>query len=135
MLVVGRRLQPKEVAGDFENFVDLTSEFREPAALRRLVAYRSFPILDASAPSPEALREVLESLRPGRTFVHCAQGHGRTGLFAAALLIHSHRAKSPEEAVQMLQRVRPGIMLNAAQRACLERFAEMLGVGWKTKTR
>jgi protein-tyrosine phosphatase len=125
-------LQPHEIAGDFENFVDLTSEFQEPATLRRLAAYRSFPILDASAPEPETLREVLDSLRPGKTFVHCAQGHGRTGLFAAALLLHSKKANSPEEAVRMLQRARPGIVLNASQKACLERFAEMLDIGAQT---
>src|SRR5205809_1011561 len=85
-LVVGRRLLAYEREDEFDNFVDLTAEFPEPFPIRSSPSYRSFPILDGSAPSPEALRVAVTSLRPGRTFIHCAQGHGRTGLFALAVL-------------------------------------------------
>jgi hypothetical protein len=122
-LAVGRRLLPPELAGPFDNYVDLTAEFAEPAAIRRLAAYRCFPILDGSAPDPEALREAVGRLRPGRTLVHCAQGHGRTGLFALAVLLQSGAAPSAEEGLRMLRAVRPGIHLNRTQRECIETFA------------
>src|SRR4030095_7030576 len=96
-LVIGRRLLSSEMKGDFENYIDLTAEFVEPAAIRRRDGYRSFPILDGSAPSPEALEAALSGLRSGRTFVHCAQGHGRTGLFAVALLLRSGAVRTIEE--------------------------------------
>ncbi|MHA3774767.1 phosphatase [Verrucomicrobiota bacterium sgz303538] len=88
-LVVGRRLLAHEYPGQFTNYIDLTAEFEEPRSVRQADGYLAFPILDASAPSPEALREVVARLRPGRTFVHCAQGHGRTGLFAMAVMLSS----------------------------------------------
>ena len=71
-LVVGRRLLPSEFDGEFNNYVDLAAEFWEPAIIRESASYRSFPILDGAAPAPEALREAINTLRPGRTFIHCA---------------------------------------------------------------
>lgn len=117
-LVVGRRLLPSEVQGEFDNYIDLTAELPEPVAIRRGSSYRCFPILDGAAPSPESLREAVRSLRPGRTFIHCAQGHGRTGLFALAVLLESGQAQTVEEGLGMLRAVRPGIRLSEKQRQC-----------------
>jgi hypothetical protein len=124
-LVVGRRLLPKEVPGEFTNYIDLTAEFAEPHRIRSVAGYRSFPILDGSVPDPAALREFLDQLRPGKTFIHCAQGHGRTGLFAIAHLLHSGAARTVEEALNQLRSVRPGIRINSLQRRCLEEFTEI----------
>jgi hypothetical protein len=128
-LVVGRRLLPSELdrgqmGGDFDNYVDLTAEFAEPAAIRRTSAYVSFPVLDGAAPLPEALRAAVGSLRPGRTFVHCAQGHGRTGLFALAILLARGSVGSVEEGLRILAAARPGIRLNAKQINCIREFAK-----------
>ena len=123
-LVVGRRLLPSEVQGDFDNYIDLTAELAEPAAIRRGSSYRCVPILDGAAPSPEVLREAVRSLRPGRTFIHCAQGHGRTGLFALAVLLESGSARNVEEGLQRLAAVRPGIRLSEQQIQCVRRYAE-----------
>jgi hypothetical protein len=76
-LVVGRRLLAGELNEEFANCIDLTAEFAEPEAIRRSVAYLSFPILDGSAPDPKALRDFLDRLRPGKTFVHYACGRRR----------------------------------------------------------
>jgi hypothetical protein len=122
-LIVGRRLLPAELDGEFANYVDLTSEFPEPPAIRRGSGYLCFPILDGSAPDPRALRETIQRLRPGKTFIHCAQGHGRTGLFSLALLLHSGQARTINEGLEKLKAVRPGIGLSAIQRKCIEQFA------------
>ena len=122
-LVVGRRLLPGELEGDFANYVDLTAEFVAPAAIRRSAAYQCVPILDGSAPDPRVLREAVRRLRGGRTFIHCAQGHGRTGLFAAAVLLNSGAARTVNDALQRLQSVRPRIALSRVQRRCIEEFA------------
>lgn len=119
-LVIGRRLLSFEVEGEFDNFVDLTAEFSEPSCIRRAPSYCSFPILDGGAPTPEALRAVVTSLRPGRTFVHCAQGHGRTGLFALALLLSSGVVRSVDDGLRMLTAVRPAVRLNRAQLGCIQ---------------
>ena len=125
-LVIGRRLLAGELHEPFVNYVDLTAEFSEPIAIRRRASYRSFPILDAAAPSPEALHAVVNGLPPGRTFVHCAQGYGRTGLFALALLLKSGAAESIEEGLQILTTARPGVCLSPAQRRCIENFVALL---------
>jgi hypothetical protein len=122
-LLVGRRLLPGELDGNFANYIDLTAEFSEPAAIRRSVAYQCFPILDGSAPDPKALHEFVGRLRPGKTFIHCAQGHGRTGLFALAILLKSGAARTVSEGLENLKTVRPGIALTAIQLRCIETFA------------
>ncbi len=122
-LAVGRRLLASEVHGNFDNYIDLTAEFVEPAAIRRSPGYRCFPILDDSAPTPEALRQSIEGLRPGRTFVHCALGHGRSGLYALALLLSSGAARTIEDGLSMLKKVRPGVRLNQEQWRCIREYA------------
>ncbi len=128
-LVVGRRLLPSECREKFDNFVDLTAEFSEPAAIRTSQAYLSFPILDGGAPTPESLRSAVSSLRPGRTFVHCAQGHGRTGLFALAVLLSSGTALTVEEGLQMLSAARPAIRLSPEQHRCIRSYARDMTEG------
>ena len=123
-LVVGRRLLPAEVPGTFDNYVDLTAEFPEPPAIRRSAAYLCFPILDGAALDPKVLHDAVSGLRPGRTFIHCAQGHGRTALFALAVLLKSKAARTVPEGLAMLTNARPGISLSRAQQRCIEGFAE-----------
>jgi protein-tyrosine phosphatase len=125
-LVIGRRLAASEVAGKFDNYVDLTAEFAEPAAIRRGPCYRSFPILDGGAPTPDALARALDSLKPGSTFVHCAQGHGRAALFGLAYLLKSGQARTVDEGFRILRQARPAVCLSRPQRACIEAFAQQL---------
>jgi len=122
-LVVGRRLLASELKEPFDNYVDLTAEFVEPVKIRSAPGYVCFPILDGSAPAPEALREAVLKLRPGKTFIHCAQGHGRTGLFATAVLLATGKAPTVDEGLAILQAVRPRIHLSAVQQKCIEQFA------------
>ena len=123
-LVVGRRLLPFEVQGEFASYVDLTAEFTEPTAIRESVSYYSFPILDGSSPTPDALRQAVMSLRPGRIYIHCAQGHGRTALFAAAVLLRFGVTHSAEDALRMLKALRPGIRLSKKQDRCINAYVE-----------
>ena len=125
-LVIGRRLLALELKEEYVNYIDLTAEFQEPAAIRRQAGYFCFPILDASAPAPEAMRLAIDQLRPGKTYVHCAQGYGRTGLFALAMLLSSRTVKDIAEGLQMLKKLRPGIRLNAVQLRCIEAYAHTL---------
>lgn len=129
-LVVGRRLLPSELEKKFDNYVDLTAEFSEPTAIRSSAAYRCFPILDGAAPAPHALRQAVSCLRPGRTFIHCAQGHGRTGLFALAVLLASGVISNVDEGLRILTAARPAIRLNEEQRKCIQAFAKQLSV-WR----
>jgi hypothetical protein len=115
-LEVGRRLTEEEPLPEFENCVDLTAEFQESAHVRSAPGYVSFPVLDAGIPDPSALKRLISDLKPGRTFVHCAQGHGRTGLVALTILLTSKAVDSIDEGMRILKTARPGISLNCAQR-------------------
>jgi hypothetical protein len=128
-LTVGRRLLPHENPGGFDNYIDLTAEFSEPRILRETRGYVAFPILDASAPSLEHLKAAVDRLRLGRTFIHCAQGHGRTGLFALAYLLSTGSARTVEEGMSLLTKARPAIRLNRAQMTCVQMFARRLSAG------
>ncbi|MES2706982.1 MAG: tyrosine-protein phosphatase [Verrucomicrobiota bacterium] len=116
-LSVGRRLLASEIPSDVELIVDLTAEFPEPAGVREGRDYRLFPMLDATAPDADRLREFIASLPDAPTFIHCAQGHGRTGLFAMVFLVHRGVCASLPEAETLLTAARPGIRLNGEQRA------------------
>ncbi len=119
-LVLGRRLRPNEVPSDFENYIDLTTEMEDAAAIRNSKNYICLPILDAGVPCHHALQAAISKMKPGTTYVHCAQGHGRSGLFALALLVESRAIKSFDEGMALLHARRPGIQLNKAQKKFIE---------------
>ena len=128
-LIVSRRLRPRELPQNVAALIDLTSEFVDPASIRSLPGYRCIPILDANALTPERLAECVRGLpRPaeGRIIVHCANGHGRTGLCAAAWMICHGTAKTPAEAIERLQSKRPGIHLRPCQQESLEAASRIL---------
>lgn len=133
-LFVGRRLLGSEVFEGPGTVVDLTCEFFEPEVLVQGRKWVLVPTLDASVPEREVVLRALGEVvgEEGPVYVHCAQGHGRTGLFAAMLLGARGEAKSADEALEVLKAVRPGIRLNRKQRAFL---GDVWGVclGMRTK--
>lgn len=127
-LILGRRLLANELPPNIVNYVDLTAEFEDPLDIRQSTNYISLPILDASVPSPQGLISALSRLRSGNTYVHCAQGHGRTSLFALALLSTQGSVRSFEDGFSLLKEVRPGIGLNNAQETFIRKFISEHGV-------
>ena len=98
---------------------DLTAELPKTAAA---ASYLCVPILDAGvADAPSVVRAINSVSSAQRIFIHCAQGHGRTALFAACVLIH--RGYSARAAIDAVLAARPGARMNAVQRAFVERFA------------
>jgi len=119
-LLIGRRLLSHELPAGVDHVVDLTCEFNEPRRLRE-GSYRSLPILDGEDVQCETLRRWADDVArlPGTVYIHCAQGHGRTGMFAAAVLVCSGEAATPDEALNRITNVRPGVRLSPAQRQAL----------------
>ena len=115
-IFVGRRLLDAEFPDDINHVVDLTCEFVEPASLRNS-DYHCFPILDHSIPGREEFERWIEEVSnfDGPVFIHCAEGHGRTGLFAAALLKAKGHSETAEEALAFIQEIRPLVRLNRGQ--------------------
>jgi hypothetical protein len=127
-LIIGRRLLGHELPGDIRRIIDLTAEFPEPLALRGHPGYRCFPMLDASTPDPDQLLSLVEEISrgTGKLFIHCAQGHGRTGLLTACLLMASAKASDTDESLELIQRVRPLARVSSFQRAFLRQIEPKL---------
>ena len=89
-LIIGRRLLSRELPESVDHVVDLTSEFDEPGRLRNC-EYHSFQILDGFVPTEDQLQHWANKVAAmqGTVYIHCAEGHGRTGLVAAAVLIET----------------------------------------------
>lgn len=127
-VLIGRRLLSSELPAEIRTVVDLTSEFPEPTALRKVQNYISAPMLDAEGPSCASLAELAARIAEAETpiYIHCAQGHGRTGLVAAAVLIVRGISSSSESAIQFVRTVRPSVDLNAKQRQILQRSLQLI---------
>ena len=119
-IFIGRRLLSRELPDDIDRVIDLTCEFNEPRTLRWR-SYHSFQILDGLAPSPEQLRQWVERVAglSGNIYIHCAEGRGRTGLFAAALLLHIGHSPTAHDALQFIKSKRPHVRLGKHQLAVL----------------
>lgn len=129
-LTIGRRLIRQELPAGITAILDMTAEFPEPASVRRGTRYLCLPTLDASAPSPDALLATIHGIKPEEhVFIHCAQGHGRTGLAAIALLLHRGVVGEIEEGLVLLRNIRPGIRLSSVQRSCWEKCLAQLRSG------
>ena len=122
---------PAEIADHPDAVVlDLTAEFRDPAAARSHPGYRCVPVLDAAAPDPADLSTIVAALPPPggpAALVHCANGRGRTGLVAAAYLLKHGLADDPDDAVRVLNTARPAVRLLPRQQAVLAAFAAVTG--------
>lgn len=127
-LVIGRRLLGHEYPPGTASVVDLTCELAAVLPEDDVVTYLSVPILDAGWPEPARLLATVRTIRdlPRPIYLHCAQGHGRTALVAAAILLAEGDAKTAEEALGRVRAVRPGVRVNGGQRRVLEQLAGLL---------
>jgi hypothetical protein len=102
--------------------VDLIAEWPARRGIAEGREYRSLPILDGCAPSDrERFIKLVDEVAHNRgiSYVHCAMGHGRSGLFAAAVLFRRGFVASAEDAVAAIQSKRPGVRLNRSQMSFL----------------
>lgn len=81
------------------------------------------PMLDLVAPGAGQLRAVandIEAMRQnGEVLVCCALGYSRSAAVVAAWLLHSGRAATVDEAIAILRKARPAIVLRDRHRRAL----------------
>ena len=118
---IGRRAFAHELPANVRTVVDLTAEFAEPAAVCTGRQYLCFPLLDAHAPQQAELRSIVAALldAPSPIYVHCALGHGRSGMITSALLRARGIVENVSEAEQLILEKRPEARMNARQRKAL----------------
>jgi protein-tyrosine phosphatase len=128
-LWIGRKLNDAEAAEAVRRGVtavlDLTVEFSEAAPFLA-VNYRHLPILDLTAPSVEqllsAVKFIEERAADGIVYVHCKVGYSRTAAVVGAYLLASRQAASADEAVTLLRKARPSIIVRPEAWAALRAF-------------
>lgn len=128
-LTIGRRLNAAEYPSNVTHVCDLTAEFCDSLSVRRSFNYMPFPILDTGSIKPEDLLRLAHELRVEegeQLLIHCANGHGRTGMVAAVWLMANGFAATVDEAVRMIQRARPQVKLNCRQLAAVEGVSRLL---------
>lgn len=128
-LWLARRLRKKECPTNVTVFCDLTCELGDPPKLREAAGYRCCPILDGGVIPAGQLVELVRSLEVQagqRVLIHCANGHGRTGMVAAIWLVANQLARDAEEAVALLRAARPGVSLRTSQREAVDEAIRLL---------
>ena len=128
-LFLGRRCGPSALPPSAVAIIDITAEFPTSARLRREFRVIAVPILDGCSPTWEECLRIFESLRElGNpvTFVHCANGHGRSATVMAVLLGLFGKANSAEEALKIIRTSRSAIGPNIDQRTFLEAVFQKL---------
>jgi protein-tyrosine phosphatase len=132
---IGGVLSEKEAAEAVRQGVtavlDLTAEFSEPAPFR-LVTYKNIPILDLTAPTVVQLGDsaafIEEQSRTGVVYVHCKIGFSRTAAAAAAYLLQVGMARTVAEAIELLRRARPSIVVRPEIVAVLNKYAQTISL-------
>jgi protein-tyrosine phosphatase len=121
---LGRRPLRREVPAGVGLVVDLTAEFFVARGVRAGRDYLALPTLDGTAPDEDRCRAVLARLaeHPGPVYIHCAAGHGRSALLAAAVLLARGLAADERQAEAHLRQVRRGVRLKPVQRRLLRRL-------------
>jgi protein-tyrosine phosphatase/membrane-associated phospholipid phosphatase len=129
-VLIGRQLSDAEAAAALRQGVtavlDLTAEFSEAAPFLT-ARYRHLPVLDLTAPTPDQLHDavafIAEQAATGTVYVHCKAGYSRSAAAVGAYLLASGQADRVEEAVALLRRARPSIIIRDEVMQALSAFA------------
>lgn len=121
-LFIGRRPLSGEVPDEVTMIVDLTAEFPECCGVRNGREYIAAPMLDTGTTTEIVFKSLVQRIAnwEGSVYIHCAQGHGRTGMVAAAVLVAKGHCATVEEAVVRLRTVRPRLDLARDQLAFVQ---------------
>jgi len=94
------------------SIVDLSAEL---ACRARPGFYRGFPSLDLVAPDRATLQSAADAIEEARqhgpVLVCCALGYSRSAAAVVAWLLKTGRAATVEEAIELVRRARPSIVL------------------------
>lgn len=122
-LYLGSWPRANDCPHDVDLVVDLTAEL--PRDARGTFEYWLVPTLDGCSPTIEKLTELAERIakHPGAVYLHCAAGHGRSATVAAAVMVVRGTKPTVEEAIAHLHATRPGVRVNAVQRAVLDAWS------------
>jgi membrane-associated phospholipid phosphatase len=131
---IGRVLNDREacaaIGGALTAVLDLSAEFSEAKPFRSL-CYRNIPILDLTAPTLDQLNEMADFIeqhsRNGVVYVHCKIGYSRSAAAISAWLLKAGKVNNVEQALALIQRARPGVVIRPEIIAVLRLFPFLQG--------
>ena len=120
-VLLGRLPNPTEMETlGVTAIVDVSAEL--PCTPGKL-AYANIPMLDLVSPSVAQIEEAvtaIEAARPtGAVLVCCALGFSRSALVVAAWLLATQQTSTPQDALALVRKARPAIVLGSLQEAAL----------------
>ena len=123
---IGRIPTARDLArSDFAAIVDMAAEISCGNPGDRL--YRSVAVLDLTVPRADDLRDAANAIEAARlrgpVLVCCALGYSRSAVAVVAWLLMTRRAGSVDEAMSVVRKARPAIVLKSEHCAALEVFA------------
>ncbi len=133
MLRLGRAVSRLEALALIDSGVmavmDLTCEHNEAKPLLSL-DYSNIQMLDLILPDfelvDEAVTFVLNRMQRGVVYLHCAFGHGRSAIVAAACLLAADRNLSVEKACKLVKTARPTVKLRLREQVFLKKYRAWL---------
>jgi protein-tyrosine phosphatase len=122
---LGRRTANEAVRAGVASVLDLTAEFSEAQRLRE-IDYHNIPVLDLTAPTQAQLVEmasfIVNHSSRGVVYVHCKIGYSRSAAAVAAYLIMTGKATTAAEAIDVIRRARPSIVIRPEVVEALSEF-------------
>jgi protein-tyrosine phosphatase/membrane-associated phospholipid phosphatase len=126
---IGRKLNDHEASQAAREGVtavlDLTAEFNEARPFLNL-NYLNVPLLDLTAPSQDQLsqmaRFISDQSATGTVYVHCKIGYSRSAAAVGAWLLSTRKAANVRQAVEIMRRARPSLIVRPEIIAALETF-------------
>ncbi len=114
----------KLIEAGVDEVLDLTAEWEEARPIRGL-RYHNIPILDLTLPSRQQFEEARVILRAAResgrkVLVHCSLGWGRGAAIIAYYMVAEGLAGTLNEAIESIEKARPGIIIGDSKRQHLE---------------
>jgi rhodanese-related sulfurtransferase len=122
---LGRRSAKKALCAGVGSVLDLSAEFSEAKPFRK-INYQNIPVLDLTAPTQAQLVSMSTFIgnhsRNRAVYVHCKIGYSRSAAAVAAYLLMSGEVKTAQDALAMIRRVRPSVVVRPEVLSALSEF-------------